>query len=75
MSIAILAISASDLETFSACTACTSQGVKLQGGGPRSAIALRPGTRVVWECSTLIGASPALLSTLPVVHVHTPVQV
>ena len=49
--------------------------MKLQGGGAReSALALRPGTRVVWECSTLVAASPALLSTLPVVHVHTSVQ-
>ena len=51
------------------------QGLKLQGGGTcKSALALRPGTRVVWECATLATASPALLSTLPVVHVHTSVQ-
>ena len=30
---------------------------------------------MVWECSSLAGASPALLATLPLVHIRTSLQV
>lgn len=48
-------------------------GCKLQSSGQRQVVQLRPGTRVIWECSSLAGATPALLSCIPVVRVASPV--
>lgn len=48
---------------------------KAQGAGPRATLSLRPATRVVWECGSLAGASPALLSAVPVMHLQTYLQV
>ncbi|KAG1670006.1 hypothetical protein FOA52_011162 [Chlamydomonas sp. UWO 241] len=42
---------------------------KLPGCGPRSSVRLRPSTSLIWETDSLCGASPALLSALPVVHI------
>ncbi|GAX79832.1 hypothetical protein CEUSTIGMA_g7272.t1 [Chlamydomonas eustigma] len=49
-------------------------GYKMPGCGPKSGFALREGCRVVWECSSLSEASPAMLTGLPLVHVHAHLQ-
>ncbi len=52
-------------------------GLKLPGAGcgARTALALREGARVVWECDSLAGASPALMAAVPVVHLGASLQV
>ncbi|KAJ9507771.1 hypothetical protein QJQ45_019323, partial [Haematococcus lacustris] len=45
----------------------------LTGAGPRQQLALRAGTKVVWECDSLASASPSLMATIPVLSIQAEV--
>lgn len=49
--------------------------LKHQGANAQAVLGLRQGCRVIWECSSLASAPPALLAAVPVLHVGQPLQV